>query len=158
MGTILDLRCPAAWLNVGRSRGTLRCAATLRPALARVPSSLSAVIPWPSRAGRAVRVLESFESTAFRRRFGIARQRLPAVLDVNQYGVAADALAALGGELAQPVAAGRLPLDGSLGVEAVLEYEVTSNTYSAFALIFERPRIQSLRRMRTLWTPGTSQG
>jgi len=109
-------------------------------------------------AGRAVRVLESFESTAFRRRFGIARQRLPAVLDVIRYGVAADALAALGGELAQPVAAGRLPLDGSLGVEAVFEYEVTSNTYSAFALIFERPRIQSLRRMRTLWTPGTSQG
>lgn len=114
--------------------------------------------PVAVEGGRAVRVLASFESVSFRRRFGIASQRMPAVLDENRYGLAVDAIAALSGELKQPVAAGRLALDGSLGAEAVFEYEVTSNTYSAFVLVFERPRIQSLRRMRTLWTPGTSQG
>lgn len=102
----------------------------------------------------AVRVLRSFESAKFRSRYGIASQRIPCLLDERHSGLARDALSALRGELSQPVAAGRLRLDAGTAHDPLLDYEVTSNTYSAFALISEKPRLQPVKRMRAIWTPG----
>jgi len=98
---------------------------------------------------RRVKVLSAYESPRFRAKYGRLRDLVPLWLEVDQteLGAAAHHLITTGGE--EPVIAGQYALDG----RAPLEFELTWNTYKAFALLFERSRIPLGKRVRPVWTP-----
>jgi IrrE N-terminal-like domain len=95
-----------------------------------------------------VKVLNAYESPAFRAKYGQLRGLIPPWLEVDrtELGAAAHHLITTGGD--EPIVSGKFALEGRVA----FEFELTWNTYKAFALLFERSRLPMGRRIRPVWT------
>lgn len=112
-------------------------------------------IPVLSRSGPAVKVLNGFESSKWARRYGRILDAVPWVLPVAEWDLAADALSAIQGLALDAVAEGEVAISLPEGARR-LRYQVTSNTYNAFALLYEPHRMELGQRVRPVWTPPTA--
>lgn len=102
--------------------------------------------------GEAVRILGTVESPAFRRRYGPLAQSVSPTLSAVRSSLARDALQMLRDEIADPVVAGSERIEVGSGPHD-FSYELTWNRWVVLAILFDRPAIQPLRRVRTVWTP-----
>jgi IrrE N-terminal-like domain len=99
----------------------------------------------------SLKVLYSVESVHFRERFGPISTCIPEVLPISEYPLAHDAHAVLFRRTSEPVTAGSMTLTDTRRGSTVMNYEVYSNTYRAFALLFPRPRLDLRRPVRAEW-------
>jgi hypothetical protein len=101
----------------------------------------------------SVKILYGLESESFRQRFGPISLCLPSTLALNQYTLARDGHLVLNGRAPEPVIPGTITLADSQRGPTEMNYEVYSNTYRVFALIFPRPRLDIRRPVRAEWKP-----
>lgn len=102
--------------------------------------------------GTAVKVIDSFESPTFRIRHGVLKNQVPLWLADKRSGIARDALALMRGDADEPVIAGS-EIFVIRGEQRHFSYELTWTGWLTFALIFDRPRVQGFKRVKTLWVP-----
>lgn len=100
-----------------------------------------------------LKVLETVESAAFREKFGPIGGLLPSRMALELYPVARDAHRALRGELATPLITGHMTVPDTKRGRVTFDYEIFSNTYRAFALLFRSQRLQLGKKVSALWTP-----
>lgn len=100
----------------------------------------------------SVKILTSLESAAFRRRFGPIRNCVSPTMGVQESELAHAVQRALRGTLV-PVLEGTVRVAESKRGETEMSFEVFSNTYQAFALIYPRPRFDIRPRVRAEWSP-----
>lgn len=103
-----------------------------------------------------LKVLELIDSASFRDKFGPIGELMPTRMPLELFPVARDAHRALRGDLATPVIAGQMDVPDTRRGRVELDYEVFSNTYRVFALLFRRQRLQLGKRVSALWTPEAS--
>lgn len=101
----------------------------------------------------SVKILASLESPSFRARFGRLNDCLPDVLAVGDCELGEAVKRALLGTLA-PVLDGTIRLADSKRGPITLRFEVFSNTYRVFALIYAKPRFDLRSRTRAEWSRG----
>lgn len=100
----------------------------------------------------SMKVLRAIESGPFRREFGPASILFPAAFPIADGLLGGYALSALQGSSAQPIAIGEhVLLDSARGAQ-ILKYEVFSNTYAVFALLYPKQRRGMGTRVRLAWT------
>jgi hypothetical protein len=98
---------------------------------------------------RRVKVLHIFQSPSFGPKYGTLKNQLPEWLDADESDLGRLAFELLTDGTAEPVSSGQFQVpDGPL-----LEFELTSNGYRLFALLFEGSRLAIGRRVKPLWTP-----
>lgn len=100
----------------------------------------------------ALKVMNGIESVTFRDRFGPIEACFPAALPLTQYRLAMDGFAVLQGRTIEPIADGTIVLPDTRRGSVEMIYEVYSNTYQIFALIYPRPRFNIRRSVRAEWT------
>lgn len=101
---------------------------------------------------RSLKVLNVVESVSFADKYGSAATLIPTTVSIADAGLAADACTALAGQAAAPVLSGQHVLLDSRRGAVTLNYEVYSNTYSAFALLFPKKRATLQRRVSAAWS------
>jgi hypothetical protein len=101
----------------------------------------------------SLKVLHGIESPVFRERFGPIAMCLPDTFPLALYPLAKDGLAVLQGRAPEPVVAGTIMLPETRRGSALMNYEVYSNTYQIFALVYPRPRLDIRRPVRAEWRP-----
>lgn len=100
---------------------------------------------------KSLKVLTVIESASFAGKCGPAEALVPGSLPIGTAGHAADAHAALTGRGETPVLTGQhVVLEPRRGAVA-LHYEVYSNSYCAFALLYPKPRVALQRRVSAAW-------
>lgn len=100
----------------------------------------------------AMKVLRAIDSSSFRREFGPASALFPTTFPIGEGLLGGTALSALRGSIAEPIATGQhVLLDSARGAHT-LEYEVFSNTYAVFALLYPKQRSVLRKRVRLEWT------
>lgn len=105
------------------------------------------------RGRRSLKVLRAIESQTFRDRFGPAASLLPSAIPVDADAIGVAAVKALKGVLADPVTTGEyVLLDSRRGAQR-MTFEVYSNTYFAFALLYPARRHVLRKQIRLQWTP-----
>lgn len=100
----------------------------------------------------SVKTLYSLESESFRQRFGPISLCLPPELALDEYPLARDGRLVLNGRSAEPVVPGTITLPDTRRGSIEMNYEVYSNTYRVFALLYPRPRLDIRRKVRAEWT------
>lgn len=95
--------------------------------------------------------MNGIESTEFRDQFGPIVDCFPNPLPLTRYRLAVDGFAVLQGTTTEPVVEGTIVLPDTQRGPAEMIYEVYSNTYRIFALIYPRPRFGIRRSARTEW-------
>jgi hypothetical protein len=99
-----------------------------------------------------VRVLKSFESPTFRQRHGFLSRMVPAWLSVDEHELAAAAMDLLRNGGVDPIVSGEFTVPGG----PRLRYELTSNSYRLFALVFDPSLVSLGRRVKPIWTPAAA--
>lgn len=100
----------------------------------------------------SLKVLNVLESPSFRERYGPAAALFPTTVAIEGAGLASDAQAALAGRGETPVLNGQHVLLDSRRGSVTLNYEVYSNTYFAFGLLYPKKLAALQRRVTTAWT------
>jgi hypothetical protein len=108
--------------------------------------------PVPTHTGTCLKVLVAIDSGSFRERYGQIGSLVPELLAVDRWPAAADALSALQGDLDSPIGSGEITLPETKRGRRTFAYEVHSNSYSAFLMIFRRSRSPLGKRRRLIWT------
>lgn len=101
----------------------------------------------------SLKVLRALQSASFRAQYGPATTLFPSTLPIDAVPLAASAWAAVNGDLATPTAEGEYTLLDSIKGAAQLRYEVFSNSYASFALLYPKPRMTIKRKVRAEWRP-----
>lgn len=101
---------------------------------------------------RSLKVLNVIESATFTEKYGSAAALVPTTFVIGEAGLAADAYTALTGHGEAPVLDGQHVLLDSRRGTVALNYEVYSNTYFAFGLLYPRQRMTLQRRVSAAWT------
>jgi hypothetical protein len=99
----------------------------------------------------SLKVLRGLQSTSFSDRYGPITSCLPTTLSIDDWPVARDAHTALSGGAMTPVLSGDLTTTDSRRGVVRLDYEVYSNSYSAFVLLIPQHRLVIGAPMRTAW-------
>lgn len=98
----------------------------------------------------SLKILNCFESSSFRSLYGRISERMPKTLQIESCELAQVARRALRGGLPEPVIEGEFFLgDGINRLE--LRYQVFSNSYLAFVLLFPPKRLTIGRKVRPVW-------
>lgn len=103
---------------------------------------------------KSLKVLNTIDSPSFIERLGPVSDLLPKSLPLEDSDLATDAFRALTRPSLNPITTGTLRIDGSAHGSIQLEYEVFSNTYGVFALVYPRRRIKVRRQVRAEWKEG----
>jgi hypothetical protein len=101
---------------------------------------------------RALKVLTAIESATFRDRFGPAISIFPTTVPVDGVSLGSVAYAALLDRLEGPIGTGEFTVLDSRKGSVNLSFEVYSNTYVVFALLFAKPRFTLRQAVRAEWT------
>jgi len=101
---------------------------------------------------RSLKVLNVVESATFTEKYGAAATLVPNTVAIGNTGLAADAYLALNGRADGPVLAGQHVLLDSRRGAVTLNYEVYSNTYFAFGLLYPRKSVTLQRRVSAAWS------
>lgn len=101
---------------------------------------------------RSLKILNVIESPTFADKYGHAATLIPTTVAIGEAGLAADAYAALTGRDETPVLNGQHVLLDSRCGAVTLDYEVYSNTYFAFGLLYPKRRATLQRRVTAAWT------
>jgi len=101
---------------------------------------------------RSLKVLNVIESATFTEKYGAAAALVPTTVAIGEAGLAADAYRALTGRGETPVLDGQHVLLDSRRGTVTLNYEVYSNTYFAFGLLYPRQRVTLQGRVSAAWT------
>lgn len=143
-------------LGLSQKYGTSRHPA-IRRYVERNPAPCALAIfgrfPVHPRGKESVKILVSLESPSFRSRFGHLNDCLPSVLGVEESELGEAVKRSLLGTLA-PVLDGTVRLEDSRRGPITLRFEVFSNTYRVFALIYAKPRLDLRARTRAEWING----
>ena len=101
----------------------------------------------------SMKVLRAVDSGPFRREFGPASALFPAAFPIGEGLLGGSARTALRGSLAEPITTGdHVLLDSARGAQT-LKYEVFSNTYAVFVLLYPKQHHGLGKRVRLAWTP-----
>jgi IrrE N-terminal-like domain len=101
---------------------------------------------------RSLKVLRTIESATFREQYGPTAHLFPATVPIGASPMGGAAYAALRGTLGTPVGSGEYALLDSRRGSKTLQYEVYSNTYAVFALLYPKPKFTRRKTVRAEWS------
>lgn len=101
---------------------------------------------------RSLKLLAALESPTFRDRYGAVSTLLPGTWRLDDSALAQDAYEAIRGETSEPIVSGTVRVDETKRGAVTLAYEIFSNTYTAFALLYRRRRSVA-QQVTVEWAP-----
>lgn len=105
----------------------------------------------------AMKVLRAIDSETFRREFGPASALFPLSFPIGEGELGGTAYSALRGSLEGPIGSGEHVLLDSARGSRVLHYEVFSNTYAVFVLLYPSRRSILRKRVRLEWATSSEE-
>jgi hypothetical protein len=101
---------------------------------------------------RCLRLLNGIESSTFADKYGPVIDCLPTYLPIDTDPIAHDAWTALRGQASEPVTAGQLAAVPTKRGSVRMNYEIYSNTYAAFLLLYPHRMLVIGPRLRVQWS------
>jgi hypothetical protein len=123
--------------------------ATIRRYVQTSPRSCGLLVIGRHPGVRRVKILTTFESPSFRQRHGSLKGLLPDWLNVDDHELGAAAFELLSNGGSDPVISGTFDVPEG----PRFRYELTSNGYRLFAMVFDPSLLALGRRVKPIWTP-----
>jgi len=101
---------------------------------------------------RCLKILNGIESSSFADKYGPVTNCFPKYLPINTHPLARDAWAALCGRAAEPIVTGELMVTDTKRGSTRMDYEIHSNTYAAFTLLYPHRMFVLKPRLRARWS------